>query len=414
MESKLSWILKQTVFDVEAFVKKFDYETKESTVHDIEELTKNKRISQASSKAIQRILGQWLAVDHGTFWEDQKKAVTAKKALADAQTAIIGKTSGLVPDTLDQVGEPKQKKALYSIDVSEENDLDAPTASSSSSSSSIQGPIGTTPSRSDSSRKRKATKMSTDHTIQRPRMREPWHDLIQSALMLYEGKTVELTRLGNGASESDTEKRILYNLAISHLLKAQVQMSRPKFDKANCPDFKDAFLQTIIKPMYGSKAASEADALHVWAEIFRQGLPLDCTLSFHLGEQGSAATSLSKSLLAQVFETGATARKCDCILSIDGLEVGNFESNLLSHYREFASHASNMYGIHQYEAQGLGEEEVVSLKPENFMAVLEWEQVVLHTPSKPKQASRLLPVLSRDFLQSQRVQEDFAEEDIED
>ncbi|KAF9997788.1 hypothetical protein BGZ79_008521, partial [Entomortierella chlamydospora] len=387
----------------------------------------------------------------------------------------------------------------------------------------------------------------------------------------YEGKTVELTRLGNGASESDTEKRILYNLAISHLLKAQVQMSRPKFDKANCPDFKDAFvalsgiwnlfstdantifgpakqkevqdicyvqemdkrneehgdlldnllelsktrtlndvlgkhtnvnLQTIIKPMYGSKAASEADALHVWAEIFRQGLPLDCTLSFHLGEQGSAATSLSKSLLAQVFETGATARKCDCILSIDGLEVGNFEckragaskqevafqlrknlkinksilrelekyglecplllnihgnsaiifkitkwkniwvaakacktitlpttqneyryfmreqihvlANLLSHYREFASHASNMYGIHQYEAQGLGEEEVVSLKPENFMAVLEWEQVVLHTPSKPKQASRLLPVLSRDFLQSQRVQEDFAEEDIED
>ncbi|KAF9374600.1 hypothetical protein BGX21_004094, partial [Mortierella sp. AD011] len=115
MESKLSWILKRTLFDVEAFVKQFDYDKKESAVHDIEELTTNKRLPQATRRAVQQSLEHWLAVDQGTFWEDQKKAVTAKKALQNAQTAIIGKASDLVPGTLDKVGEPEQKKVLYSV-----------------------------------------------------------------------------------------------------------------------------------------------------------------------------------------------------------------------------------------------------------------------------------------------------------
>ncbi|KAG0291058.1 hypothetical protein BGZ98_003181 [Dissophora globulifera] len=110
MESKLSWISERTVFDVESFAKQFDYETEGSTAHDIQELTKNTRIPQITRKAIQRSLEHWLAVDHGTFWEDQKKCVAAKKALSNAQTAIIGKASDLVPGTLDQVVKPKQKK----------------------------------------------------------------------------------------------------------------------------------------------------------------------------------------------------------------------------------------------------------------------------------------------------------------
>ncbi|KAF9155547.1 hypothetical protein BGX20_004444, partial [Mortierella sp. AD010] len=114
MESKLSWILKRTLFDVEAFVKQFDYDKKESAVHDIEELTTNKRLPQATRRAVQQSLEHWLAVDQGTFWEDQKKAVTAKKALQNAQTAIIGKASDLVPGTLDKVGEPEQKKKTFS------------------------------------------------------------------------------------------------------------------------------------------------------------------------------------------------------------------------------------------------------------------------------------------------------------
>ncbi|KAF8985367.1 hypothetical protein BGZ46_004707 [Entomortierella lignicola] len=103
MESKLSWILNRTAFDVEAFVKAFDHETKKSTLNDIEELTKNKRLSQATRKAIERDLDIWLALDHGTFWQEQKKTVTAKKELSNTQTALIGTAGSLVPGTLDQV-----------------------------------------------------------------------------------------------------------------------------------------------------------------------------------------------------------------------------------------------------------------------------------------------------------------------
>ncbi|KAG0325514.1 hypothetical protein BGZ99_000568 [Dissophora globulifera] len=45
----------------------------------------------------------------------------------------------------------------------------------------------------------------------------------------------------------------------------------------------------------------------------------------NLGEQGCSASALSKSKLADVFETGTTARKCDGLLSVNAVEVGNFE-----------------------------------------------------------------------------------------
>ncbi|KAF9112366.1 hypothetical protein BGX27_003472 [Mortierella sp. AM989] len=103
MESKLSWILKQAAFDVEAFTKEFDYDTEKSVLSDIQELTKCRRMSQATRKAIERDLDLWLLFDHGTFWQEQKKNVTAKKALSITQAALIGTASNLVPDTLDQV-----------------------------------------------------------------------------------------------------------------------------------------------------------------------------------------------------------------------------------------------------------------------------------------------------------------------
>ncbi|KAF8931609.1 hypothetical protein BGZ47_011754 [Haplosporangium gracile] len=44
-----------------------------------------------------------------------------------------------------------------------------------------------------------------------------------------------------------------------------------------------------------------------------------------IGEQGCFASALSKSKLADVFETGITARKCDGLLSVNLVEVGNLE-----------------------------------------------------------------------------------------
>ncbi|KAF9408076.1 hypothetical protein BGZ76_005934, partial [Entomortierella beljakovae] len=83
-------------------------------------------------------------------------------------------------------------------------------------------------------------------------------------------------------------------------------------------------------PLYGRKPPSEADYLVIWAVIFRDGLPLDSLLTLHLGEQGCAAAALSNSQIATAFDTAATPRKCDCILGVDGVEVGNFEAKRAS------------------------------------------------------------------------------------
>lgn len=48
--------------------------------------------------------------------------------------------------------------------------------------------------------------------------------------------------------------------------------------------------------------------------------------TFLRGEQGSVATSLSKSSLSKVFDTGTGPRKCDCIFAVSGVEVGNAEA----------------------------------------------------------------------------------------
>ncbi|KAF9080807.1 hypothetical protein BGX27_005227, partial [Mortierella sp. AM989] len=85
-------------------------------------------------------------------------------------------------------------------------------------------------------------------------------------------------------------------------------------------------LKHVVRPLTGAKKPSEADAMLIWGAMFKDGLPLDCRMSIHLGEQGCAATTLSKSMLAEVFETGNATRKCDCLLSVDGLDVGNFEA----------------------------------------------------------------------------------------
>ncbi|KAF9944995.1 hypothetical protein BGZ65_011323 [Modicella reniformis] len=57
----------------------------------------------------------------------------------------------------------------------------------------------------------------------------------------------------------------------------------------------------------------------------------DTLLFFHLrGEQGCAAAALSKSQLEAVFDTGSSTRKCDCLLTVGNVEIGNFESKRAS------------------------------------------------------------------------------------
>ncbi|KAF9994338.1 hypothetical protein BGZ79_000913 [Entomortierella chlamydospora] len=301
----------------------------------------------------------------------------------------------------------------------------------------------------------------------RPQISHPWHDLVRATLFLYEGEDVELPSEQSGFAEQDPEKRILYKLALRHLQNAQAEMQRslqrskfdkasPKFDKASCTDFKDAFVALSGVWNVFSKEANRAfqsadlqeveelcrmtelenkdadvmEILNTLADKSRKAPLTDvvdelCILLstkperrpllmvlLAIGEQGCAATALSKSQLAKVFDTGTTARKCDCLFTVKGLEVGNVEAkrisatklevvfqlrknikinkSILLQLEKYGVECPPLLSIHasyslvKYEEQAAAEDELVSLSREEQATLLEWEHVVVHTPTKPK------------------------------
>ncbi|KAI1292619.1 hypothetical protein EDD11_008711 [Mortierella claussenii] len=356
----------------------------------------------------------------------------------------------------------------------------------------------------------------------RPRINDPWHDLVQATMSMYEGVDVELPSERCAVTERDPEKNALYKLALQHLQNAQAEMQKSKFDKTTCVDFKDAFVALSglwnVFSNEANNAFQSADRLEV-EELCRMtelenrradisgilttlaaksqevslndvvdhiyGListdprfrPLLLTL-IAIGEQGCAATTLSKSQLAKVFDTGAMARKCDCLFTVKGLEVGNVEakrnsatkfevgcqlrknikinksillqlekygvecppllsihghtaivfrvrrwknifvaskacptlvlpttedewplflgehahvlSNLLEHYQTFSRNCAAAYSLVRYKQQATAEDDLVSLSYKEQAALLEWEHIVLHTPTKLKVNKKLL------------------------
>ncbi|KAF9157751.1 hypothetical protein BGX20_003746 [Mortierella sp. AD010] len=79
-------------------------------------------------------------------------------------------------------------------------------------------------------------------------------------------------------------------------------------------------IKHVLAHIVGGSNPSEGDSIYYWTSVIQAALPT-CS-----GETGSSATSLYKSQLSEVFEVGKEARKCDCLLKVDGLEVRNFEA----------------------------------------------------------------------------------------
>ncbi|GJJ71737.1 hypothetical protein EMPS_04094 [Entomortierella parvispora] len=89
-------------------------------------------------------------------------------------------------------------------------------------------------------------------------------------------------------------------------------------------------LKTILKhaerPLSGrTKDASEGDAVSLWSAIFREQLPATACLALNLGEQGLAAARQSNLDLFTIFGINAGTRKCDSIMTVEHLELANFE-----------------------------------------------------------------------------------------
>ncbi|KAH7053602.1 hypothetical protein BKA57DRAFT_256923 [Linnemannia elongata] len=245
-------------------------------------------------------------------------------------------------------------------------------------------------------------------TSSKTRIEEPWHSLIEAALVLHDGWQVDLPEVDTPYEDGSPSRSKLYQIALQLLHNATTLQVQTHFDRVHCLDFKDALvslsgiwnlyssaannmfgitataeakafchmqsmdnkddvlvdiagvllgkktleetldetyhlqvaqptyrrmldvlqiiIRNIIRPLHGlKKEPSEADCLAVWSSIFQEGLPLNSLFSMNLGEQGCFSSALSKSKLADVFETGTTARKCDGLLSVNLVEVGNLE-----------------------------------------------------------------------------------------
>ncbi|KAG0032510.1 hypothetical protein BGZ82_006502 [Podila clonocystis] len=465
----------------------------------------------------------------------------------------------------------------------------ASSSSQTKSSTALSSTSTSTSSDKNVTRKRKpptkdsSRKSSKSDFLATKRIKEPWHSLIEVALLRYDGWNEDLPDMDAIApTDESLERRNLYKIALHHLHGAVEQQARPNFDRAHCLDYKDAFvalsgvwntfsasannmfgqsatrevkvlcykddmderdsdleklckvllevktldqmlnalyilikdlpsyrgifqaletlITNIIRPLHGSRAPSEAECLFLWTSLFQRGLPLDSLMCMHLGEQGCAAFALSKSKLADVFETNTSPRKCDGLMTVGRIEVGNLEckrvgasktevacqlrknikinksillqleeyglecplllsihgtsaivfrvrkwkdiwvagkgantivlpttedeirlfledtvhnlANLIDHYDDYATDAHRKYQQYQYRKKSEVEEEVASSIPKSVSETLEWEQVVLHTPTKSvKKASKQPRPLLEKLKQVQDETEPFSSDE---
>ncbi|KAI8605692.1 hypothetical protein EDD21DRAFT_117748 [Dissophora ornata] len=106
----------------------------------------------------------------------------------------------------------------------------------------------------------------------RPKLKEPWHALMDSAIQLYFGNDATLPSLNNlhTVETASTYKKTLYQIALMKLHEAKSIYKRPNFDKTRCLYFKDAFLALsavwyLYTPManelFGNERTQEAKDL---------------------------------------------------------------------------------------------------------------------------------------------------------
>ncbi|KAF9913238.1 hypothetical protein BX616_010123 [Lobosporangium transversale] len=138
-----------------------------------------------------------------------------------------------------------------------------------------------------------------------------------------EHRDKELTKLLNSLKTTKTKKLISVLEDIYSFLS-----SKPKF-RLFLLVLRN-IIENILNPHHGDNRPSEADALLIWGSILKDGRPKGTPFTFCLGDQASLDTRVSKSKLACALNTGCSARKCDCTLSIGKVQFGNAETKRAS------------------------------------------------------------------------------------
>ncbi|KAF9536472.1 hypothetical protein EC957_010877, partial [Mortierella hygrophila] len=92
-------------------------------------------------------------------------------------------------------------------------------------------------------------------TSSKTRIEEPWHSLIEAALVLHDGWQVDLPEVDTPYEDGSPSRSKLYQLALQHLHSATALQVQTHFDRAHCLDFKDAFVSLSgIWNLYSSSA----------------------------------------------------------------------------------------------------------------------------------------------------------------
>ncbi|KAK3828199.1 MAG: hypothetical protein J3Q66DRAFT_322068 [Benniella sp.] len=93
-------------------------------------------------------------------------------------------------------------------------------------------------------------------------------------------------------------------------------------------------IENILNPHHGDNKPLECDSLLIWGCILKDARPKGSPFTFSLGERASSATRESQIMLACALNTGCSARKCDCTLSVGKTQFGNGEAKRASGSRD--------------------------------------------------------------------------------
>ncbi|KAG0230731.1 hypothetical protein BGW42_000785 [Actinomortierella wolfii] len=293
----------------------------------------------------------------------------------------------------------------------------------------------------------KASRKLARREISKTKIKEPWHTLIEAALMQYNDCQVDLPDVGATIYQESDRRFNLYQVALRHLDDARTR--QVSFDRASRLEYKDAFValsgiwntySSHSNELFGQSLTEEVKALcylplidekddalvqitnsllqkQTLAEILEETYKLQSThptcrrmldVLRIIGEQGCSASALSKSKLADIFETGTMPRMSAVVFRVkkwhDIWVAGNASqtivlpssldelllfleepvhrlAQLLNHYHEYAAQAYRMHQKYQYHKKGEDEEDAVSCTSQNGIETLEREEIVFHTPT---------------------------------
>ncbi|KAF9185901.1 hypothetical protein BGZ50_002804, partial [Haplosporangium sp. Z 11] len=113
--------------------------------------------------------------------------------------------------------------------------------------------------------KRTRTTMTKNLPKKRMRLRDPWHDLADIAIRLFNGNVVDLPSEKSMETEKDPERKKLYELAWRHLSDAKEGLGQQNANKEMRLHFRDAFVALSgvfnLYSFQARKALSSADCL---------------------------------------------------------------------------------------------------------------------------------------------------------